>query len=66
MSRTLHLKDQIEALCAAAGIRASGVRSIHIANELVTFELIDHPGFNHPVESVIVSFPFVWSEPVWP
>lgn len=63
MSRTLHLKPQIEALCAAAGLDMNAVREIVIRPRSITLTVYAAPDVIEEMGAremeTIVTFP--WS-----
>lgn len=62
MSKTLHLKDEVSAICERAGLEPNNVANIIITPETVTFDVYDEPrrfdGYGPAM--VTVTHPWVW------
>ena len=62
MSKTLHLKDEVCAICAKAGLDPKSVSEFRVTPEAIVFEVFMEPkqlGAEGPL-TVIVTHPWTW------
>lgn len=62
MSETLHLRDEVYAICEKAGLEPGSVRNIIVTPDVVTFDVYDTPKRfeNGAPVMVAVTYPWTW------
>jgi len=61
VSKTLKLKGELEALCAAAGLDAKSVKTVTVTATTVTYEVVGPSEVDRAFQSsIFVSHRYVW------